>query len=200
AGNAKPPAPPRAPEPAEINDGVALVGDGNTGLDAATGLLRPQFKPPPKPAPDVLPTTLGDEAGKLVNQWWKGGTAAGHHDDLYDNRDGDHSDLDAKLFPQLPHIEYAAEAKALQIHWGLPRRISSPGGVRGTAPVALTAGPFWRSMPRLAVSDPRGAALLYQQYSHNQLYVYPCHMDHRSGRNGKDGDKEGGHGDVYFAN
>src|SRR5205814_10264880 len=45
-----------------------------------------------------------------------------------------------------------------------------------------------------------GAALLYEQYSHNQLYVYPCHMDHRPGRNGKDGDKEGGHGDVYFAN
>ena len=93
-----------------------------------------------------------------------------------------------------------AEAKALRLHWGLPQRILQPGVVLGNASVAWTAGPFWRSMPRLSVSDARGAALLYEQYSHNQLYVYPCHMDHRPGRNGKDGDKEGGHGDVYFAN
>jgi len=73
-----------------------MVLDGNTGLDAKTGLLRPQFKPATKPDRESPVTTLGDEAGKLVNGWWKDGTAAGHHGDLYDNRDGDHSDLDAE--------------------------------------------------------------------------------------------------------
>ncbi len=204
AETAKPTKPPREPEPAEIKDGVALVADGNTALDAKTGLLRPQFKPTAKPAADAWPTTLSDAAGKLVNQWWKEGTAAGHHGDLYDNRDGDHSDLDRKLFPQLARIEYGPEAQALRLHWGLPQRIFQPGVVLGNASVALTGGPFWRSMPRLAVSDARSAALLYEQYSHNQLYVYPCHADHKPGRNGKEDGKadgkDGGHGDVYFAN
>ncbi len=204
AETAKPPKPARDPEPAEVTGGVALVADGNTALDAKTGLLRPLFKPAAKPAIDTLPTTFADEAGKLVNQWWKDGTAAGHHGDLYDNRDDDHSDVDAKLFPQLSRLEYGDEAKALRLHWGLPQRIVHPGVVLGNASVAWTGGPFWRSMPRLAVMDARAAALLYEQYSHNQLYVYPCHVDHKPGRNGKEGGKEGGppagHGDVYFAN
>jgi hypothetical protein len=78
----------------------------------------------------------------------------------------------------------------------LPQRILHSGVVLGNASVAWTSGPFWRSMPRLALSDARSAALLYEQYTHNQLYVYPCHVDHKPGRNGKDG----GHGDVFFAN
>jgi hypothetical protein len=196
--------PAREAGPAEIKDGVALVADGNTALDAKSGLLRPQFKSAAKPAADVMPTTLADPAGKLVSQWWKEGTAAGHHGDLYDNRDGDHSDVDRRLFPQLARIEYGDEAKALRLHWGLPQRVFQPGVVLGNASVAWTGGPFWRSMPRLAVSDARGAALVYEQYSHNQLYVYPCHVDHRPGRNGKEDGKPdgkaGGHGDVYFAN
>jgi hypothetical protein len=200
AEKAKPAVVARATEPAEIKGGVALVADGNTALDEKTGLLRPQFRPAGKPSPDTAPTTLGDAAGKLVNEWWKEGAAAGHHGDLYDNRDGDHSDVSAKLFPQLARIEYADEAKKLRLHWGLPQRIVQPGVVLGNASVALTAGPFWRSMPRLAVSDARGVALLYEQYANNQLYVYPCHVDHKPGRDGKDGDQPGGHGDVYFAN
>jgi hypothetical protein len=200
AETAKPPPVVRSPEPAEIKDGIALVADANTAMDEKTGLLRPLFKPAASRWFGDPPTTLGDAAGKLVNQWWKEGTAAGHHGDLYDNRDGDHSDLGAKLFPQLARIEYAPEAKKLRIQWGLPQRIFQPGVVLGNASVALTAGPFWRSMPRMAVSDARGAALLYEQYSHNQLYVYPCHVDHKPGRDGKEGDKPGGHGDVYFAN
>ena len=145
-------------------------------------------------------TTLKDPAGELLLQWQKDGTAAGNWGDLYDNRDGDHSDLPRSLFPTLTWIEYATEARAANLHWGLQNDLIHPGIVLGNASVAQTGGPFWRSMPRMACSSAHGVALLYDQYRGNRLYVYPGHLDHSPGRDGLFAGEKGGHGDVFFAN
>ena len=46
------------------------------------------------------------EVGKLLQKWWQEGTAAGNVGDWYDNRDGDHSPLDLRPYPQLQKIPY----------------------------------------------------------------------------------------------
>jgi len=44
----------------------------------------------------------------------------------------------------------------------------------------VTAGPFWRSHPRYAMTEPGLPAMLYWQYSNNHLYVYPADRDYRA--------------------
>lgn len=187
-------------EPAAIVDGVALVADGNTALDPRANLFVPLFAEAPEPDRSAELTSVEGTAGDKVRAWWKDGTAAGFRGDVYDNRDGDHSDLSRGLFPLLNRIEYGPEARALQLHSGLPLRIMHQGVILGNASVAWTGGPLWRSMPRMATSDARGIVQLVNQYAHNQLYVYPCHHDYLAGRNGHNGEGSGGYGDVYFAN
>lgn len=186
--------------PAEVTDGVALVADANTAIDPRSGLFVPLFQEQPEPGPEQTLCRVEGPAGDKVREWWSAGTAAGHHGDLYDNRDGDHSDLSRELFPLLNRIEYGPEARLLNLQSGLPTRMVHPGVILGNASVAWTGGPYWRSMPRLAVSDQRALGLLVHQYSRNQLYIYPCHHDHLPGHNGRRGEDPGGHGDVYFAN
>lgn len=67
--------------------------------------------------------------------------------------------------------------------------------VLGNSSTALTGSPFWRSMPRLALTSPGGAEVLVQHYLNNHLYVYPEHRDHDPGH-----DEQAGWGDVFFAN
>ncbi|REJ73933.1 MAG: hypothetical protein DWQ29_18395 [Planctomycetota bacterium] len=200
AAQVKPVGPARKIQPADVVKGVATVDDGNTAIDPRNGLFVPLFNLPAEQDRDAEITTFEGPAGDLVREWWKDGTAAGFAGDLYDNRDQDHSTLQRKLFPLLTQVEYGPDAKALGLHQGVPRQILHRGVVLGNASLAMTAGPLWRSMPRLAMSDPRTIGLLHVQYSNNQLYVYPCHVDYSPGRNGKLGDKNGRHGDVYFAN
>ena len=64
-------------------------------------------------------TTDGSEIGKLLQNWWKEGTAAGNVGDWYDNRDGEHSPLDLRPWPQLQKAHYTpADVKARR-HWAL---------------------------------------------------------------------------------
>ena len=200
AAQARPAGPGRKIAPADVVNGVALVDDGNTAVDQRVGLFVPLFNLPSESDRDADVTTIEGPAGNLVREWWSEGTAAGFDGDLYDNRDEDHSTLKRKLFPLLPQIEYGPDAKALGLHRGVPQRIMHRGVVLGNASLAMTAGPMWRSMPRLAMSNARTIGLLNAQYTNNQLYVYPCHVDHSPGHNGKLGDEKGKHGDVYFAN
>lgn len=67
--------------------------------------------------------------------------------------------------------------------------------VLGNSSTAVTGTAMWRSMPRLALTTPGGAGMLFQHYLNNHLYVYPEHVDHDPGHNG-----DGGWGDVFFAN
>ncbi|WCJ58725.1 hypothetical protein NXS98_13500 [Fontisphaera persica] len=189
------------PTPAVPSNGVAWVSDANTAA-AQSGLFRAEFKLNPAAVTNLPITQWKHEAGDLLRQWWAAGTAAGNGGDLYDNRDGDHSNLPRELFPQLTYVEYAPEAKALELHWGIAAHLMLQGGVViGNASVASVMGPFWRSMTRAAYTSPGPLSLLPAQYFANQIYFYPSHRDYQPGHNGKlpDG-REGGYGDVFPAN
>jgi YD repeat-containing protein len=143
---------------------------------------------------DLPVTTVKGEAGDLLRKWWKEGTAAGNVGDWYDNRDGGHSDLDTRPYPQLQRFEYTKEDVKAQRHWAAAT-VTRPHVTFGNS--STSAPPqMGGSNVRLYYGNPRGLPFLYQHYTHNNLYIYPEHRDHDPGHNGK-GD---GYGDLYPAN
>jgi len=180
--------------PAEIQDGQVLVGEGNTAWNAKLGVFHALFKLDRKATSDK-PIGVGlGKAGELLRTWYEEGTAAGNHGDLYDNHDSDHSNMNFKAFSQLTRIEFSEEARKRRVHHGLQLSFLYNGITIGNSSTALTSGPFWRSQARHALTNPRGAGLLYLQYMGNHMYFYPEHRDHDPQANGK------GHGDVFAAN
>jgi len=129
-----------------------------------------------------------------LRAWHAAAAAAGNTGDFYDNRDGGHSKLNVRLFPQLDRIEYTDEHKKRGLHWGLQYRILFPHVTVGNSSTATTAAKGGcntrQSLVRRGV--PR---VLYIQYRRNHLYVYPEHRDYDPGRNGR-----GGYGDLFPAN
>jgi YD repeat-containing protein len=184
-------------EPAEIKDAVATVDENNTAWDAKRGVLRPLFKLGTAPPADTPIAKGFGEAGKLLIAWQAELAAAGNRGDLYDNHDSDHSNMNHGMFPQLTRIEFAEAAKSRRLHHGLQASFLFNGVTIGNSSTAVTSGPFWRSQPRLALTNPRGAAMLYLQYMSNHLYFYPEHRDHDPGPDSADGK---GHGDVFAMN
>ena len=138
-------------------------------------------------------TTMPGPAGDQLRLWAQQGTAAGNVGDYYDNRDGDHSPLDMKLFPQLQRFVYSEDERKNRRDWAAQTRVL-PHVVVGNS---STAGPAEQggSNARRLYTDPRGLALLHEQYTHNNLYVYPEHQDHDPGRNGP-----AGYGDLFPTN
>ncbi len=187
----------KSPTPRLVENGVATVGTDNTvwneGQDLFLSAFRLADDDPRKRASAV---EGHDQAGELIREWQKEGTAAGLFGILYDNHDRDHSDLPVKQFPQLTTVEYCDEAKGITLDHGSQFRLLFNLPTFGNSSTALTAGPFWRSQMRLAQVNGRAIALQYQQYANNHLYFYPEHRDYDPGRNGKDD----GYGDVYPAN
>lgn len=131
-------------------------------------------------------------ASARLLSWTGTGTAAGNKGDFYDNRDGAHSLLKIETFPGLQQIPYS-KAEVRPRGWGLQTRIL-PQVVFGNS---STAGPVgqYGSHIRAAYSSPHLVSILYQQYTKNNLYIYPEHQDHDPGHNGK-----GGHGDLMPIN
>jgi len=80
-----------------------------------------------------------------------------------------------------------------ELHRGLQVIFLHNAPVIGNASVAMTQGPFWRSMPRLAMARAATVGLLADQYANNMLYFYAEHRDY-------DHEADKGHGDVYPAN
>ena len=190
----------RSVKPSPVEDGKAMVTEYNVAWDDRLGLFRTFFQFPGKPddgdaSRNGTPVVGHGEVGKLLRQWYAEGTSAGNQGDFYDNHDGDHSNMAYGQFPQLTRIEFSDAAKQRRLHNGLQHRFFHPGVTLGNSSTAITGGPFWRSQPRLAYTDPRMATLLYAQYVSSHLYVYPEHRDHDVGENG-----DGGYGDVYPAN
>ncbi len=180
--------------PTEIEDGQVSVGEGNTAWNAKLGVFHTLFKLDREVTVDK-PVAVGlGKAGDLLRTWYEEGTAAGNHGDLYDNHDSDHSNMNFKAFPQLTRIEFSEEARKRRVHHGLQLSFLYNGITIGNSSTALTSGPFWRSQARNALTNPRGAGLLYRQYMGNHMYFYPEHRDHDPQVDGK------GHGDVFAAN
>ena len=139
-------------------------------------------------------TTQTDELGELLAKWWKEGVAAGNVGDYYDNRDADHSVLDADLFPQLQRFAYSAEDIKNRRNWALQLRVR-PHVTFGNSSTAAPTN-LGGSNPRHAYCAAHGVALLAEQYRGNNIYIYPECGDHRPGHNGLNG----GYGDLYPTN
>lgn len=166
---------------------VAPETDAEGAGGAAAG---PTPTPTPAAAP-VLDSRLDEAGHRLLKELYAAGRAAGNRGDLYDNRDRGHSRLPRDNHPQLAHITYDEAARAEELDYGLGDRMIFDAPTIGNSSTALTAGPFWRSQPRLALTggDGSGPVRLFQNYLTGMIYVYPEHRDH---------DPE--HGDLIPAN
>ena len=143
--------------------------------------------------PAVPVTTRTDPAGLLLQKWFSEGSAAGHADDYYDNRDKGHSALDLSRYPQLRPLSYTEAEKTAGADYGMPRTVR-PETVLGNASLSGSAV-NGASIPRLFYSTRDGLAFLSSQYLGNQLYIYPEHQDHDP--RAADGT---GFGDLYPVN
>ncbi len=138
-------------------------------------------------------TTQRDEVGKLLNDWWRQGLAAGHAGDSYDNRDRGHSDFDTHAWPTLQRVSYSEEQRKRNADWAAAA-VVQPGVVFGNSSTSAQA-PAGGSNARRLYSSTAGLDILYQQYRRNNLYVYPEHQDYDPGRFG-----QGGWGDLFPTN
>ena len=187
-------APDTDPSPTEIapalaKDGVALVGLDNTVWDPRIGALRTFFRfAEDKPVSDIV--AAGDDpAAARLNDWYVRGLAAGNHGDLYDNRDGDHSNLAPASLPQLAYVEYADTARDARAHHGINANHFFNAITFGNSSTAIVGTAFWRSQGRLALTDGNVPRSLFRHYATNHVYLYPEHRDH-----------DPKHGDVFPAN
>jgi hypothetical protein len=182
--------------PASGENGAVVVTESNLGYNQRNGMFMALIKVEGGLA--EKPVAKGeDKMSNLLGKWHKAGTAAGNVGDLYDNHDGDHSNMNFGAFPQLTRIEFGPSIRQRQLHMGLQRQFIYSGVTLGNSSTALTHGLYWRSQARGALTQPNGVARLALHYIGNHLYFYPEHRDHDVGHNGKDG---GGHGDVFPAN
>ncbi|MGE3539113.1 MAG: hypothetical protein AB7N91_17000 [Candidatus Tectimicrobiota bacterium] len=150
-------------------------------------------QPPAGEPPEVPITTEQSKVGALLRAWAAEGTAAGNISDWYDNRDRGHSELTLALWPQLQKVSYTDAERQRQADWASQGRVL-PFVVFGNSSTAASvkAG---GSNARQLYTHPLGIPLLAQQYRHNNLYIYPEHVDHDPGHNGRPG-----YGDLYPTN
>jgi hypothetical protein len=131
--------------------------------------------------------------GDLLRKWASEGTAAGNTGDFYDNRDRDHSALNLQPYPQLDVVTYTPEERKINQDWAMQvvlRPMITFGNSSTSAPVQ-----FGGSNVRSYYVHPRGLPFLYEEYRHNNLYMYPAHHDHHPGHHG-----DPFYGDVFPAN
>jgi hypothetical protein len=138
----------------------------------------------PASAQDAI-TSRGDKVGQMLNNWGREKTAAGLSNISYENRDGQHSPLQAHVYPQLKFSPPGAEEAARGLDKG-------PAGTVRAAPTVgncSMAAPADQggSLPRLYFLSTGGLVFLNQQYLANNLFIYPEHQDHDIGGNGVDG-------------
>ena len=180
-------APPAAPGPVAVKDGIATISRPNVVWDPTVEMNRIdlQFPIGLKPAAPVM--TGDNPAAIRLDTLYTGGQAAGNFGDIYDNRDRGHSSMPTNLFPQMARTRYDDSARGFDR--GLNATLLFGAPTIGNASLAITGGPFWRSLPRAALTEPKQVQALYEEYVSNQIYVYPEHRDH-----------DPDNGDTYPAN
>jgi hypothetical protein len=102
----------------------------------------------------------------------------------------------------LSAIKYSPDDVKQMKHWAAARLVLPHvtfGNSSTSAPAHLGG-----SNPRSLYVSPFGMALLYNQYTKNNLYIYPEHRDHDPGHNGiylpAAGPRDEGYGDLYPTN
>lgn len=131
-----------------------------------------------QPSKVKVVSTASDRAAAMVNRLFHTGRAVGLEHVLYDNRDADHSRPKLGQLPQLRETRYGEEFTAKRLDRSLAGPFLFDTPVIGNASLALTRGPFKRSLPRLATHSQASAQTAYDLFAANHLYVYPEHRDH----------------------
>lgn len=187
---ARPDPAPVAPVPAAVTDQSAPITEASTAWTPETGRLTPRFAFAAKPPGPVLPAKPKVAALDILREHWKRGRAAGNWGDLYDNRDRGNSRLDLTRYPQVAATVYDPAAQAADADYGLQDRFLFDRPTFGNSSTAVTDGALWRSLPRLAMTEPDGAGplRLWQNASTNALYVYPAHKDFDAAKTDEVGD------------
>ncbi|MDQ2089657.1 hypothetical protein [Marimonas arenosa] len=163
--------------PVVVQDGIATVQVENTVtlLPSDRRLIRMVF-------PDNHTTVLGETqtgaAEGSLRRLYATGQAAGNHGDLYENRDRGHSTLPEGAFPQLTRVTYGEKLRAARVDYGAALGLIFDAPLIGNSSMAATGGRFWRSLPRLILTQEGGPARLFQNYVAGQIHVYPEHKDH----------------------
>jgi len=173
--------PPRNPikiSPKNINNGIALVYEGNTLWDSKRNILKSFFHFPEKDVASKIIRTGKGNAVKILNKWYLEGRSAGNIGDLYDNHDRGHSLLHDQRFPQLSFVKYGSSARKTAVDYGLNTKMFFNAITVGNSST-VAAG---RSQARHALTLPSGPEILYLQYANNHLYIYPEHEDYDSKR------------------
>ena len=152
-------------------------------------------------AQKLLEYKTAQEAHALLESWISDGTASGLAGTLWDNRDDGHSKVNLKQMPGMTQFQYKP-SEARTRGWGLQFQVrgSTTVGNSSTAHKQIEKG----SQPRCAYSAANGLAALQRQFKANNIYIYPCHMDHIAGnqRLGRGQKKKwgAGRGDMYPTN
>ena len=174
------PAPEATAEPEPLRAPRVVITPETLQSDPRLNRRRVDLSPAAEAA--ELPV-LGEAASgagvRLLRLWTAEGRAAGLAGVFYDNRDGGHSRLSDERFPQLTHLDYAEVFQAQRLDRALADHFLFGAPVLGNASMAVTRGDRPRSLPRLAMTLPHGAAQAFIGYAHNHLYVYPGHRDYR---------------------
>ena len=158
--------------PAEINASNTLWDFDQGCFVTLFSLVNPDLRKLSAFAPSYQ-----GPAAERVRRWFADETASGNFGDLYVNRDGGHSALAVTNFPGLTPVVYCEAARQHRAHLGLPNaRFEQP--VIGNSSMSMVSGPFWRSMPRAALTDPYQPIAAFRYYVGNQCWFYPEHKDY----------------------
>ena len=163
--------------PVVVENGVALVHPENTVTLLPSERRRVRLVFPDSDDPVLGEAQVGPAEG-MLRRLYASGRAAGHHGDLYENRDRGHSDMLPDIFPQLTRVVYDEKLRAVRADYGAAMGLIFDAPLIGNSSTAVTAGASWRSLPRLMLTQPGGPARLFQNYEAGQIHVYPEHRDH----------------------
>ena len=105
------------------------------------------------------------------------GGAGGNFGDLYMNRDGAHSMLDATGFPGLTVVRFDQAGRDRGLDLNAPN-VMFPYPVFGNSSRAFTHEVYWRSLPRaLMTIEPHSIKRMMKFYLSNQVWVFPANAD-----------------------
>lgn len=125
-------------------------------------------------APEQPVCTDKSKVCKLLNKWYKEGSAAGNTGDFYDNRDRNHSRVKLESYPQLNEVEYTFDERSQYKDWAGQHKILPHVTVGNSS----TAGKLGSNPRAWYYTTQEGMNFLYSQYRKNNLYVYPEHKDY----------------------
>ena len=118
-----------------------------------------------------------DSGSFVANLKLAAGTSEPSVGDLYMNRDGRHSPLNLNDFPGITDVRLDTKGRAGGQDRSFPNMLF-PYPVFGNASLAITAGPYWRSLPRaMMTTEATLLGRMVKLYLSNQTWVFPSHAD-----------------------